>query len=140
MSDPGHSVKLTIIKTLLWSTGLSREALTEAMSDYVKMDAIGLYDTIKICERFSMLVYLGEGRSSQPHVGAEDHTRAFWTPISGTLHHKSQWLTPHVPPCTLVTLESHASGRQSRSLRHQQNSTPPEISTCERPSHPRVPP
>ncbi|KAI5062267.1 hypothetical protein GOP47_0022806 [Adiantum capillus-veneris] len=77
MSDPGRSVKLTIIKTLLRSTGLSVEALTEAMSDYVEMDAVGLDDAIEILGRFSMPVRPGEGTSSQPHVGAEDHTRAF---------------------------------------------------------------
>ncbi|MCO5597238.1 hypothetical protein L7F22_051314 [Adiantum nelumboides] len=91
MSDQGHRLKLTFIKTLLRTTGLSGEALTEAMSDYMEMDDAGLDSSIE---------FLG-------------------TPIPGTAHHESQRLTPDVPPSTQVTPDSQISGRQSRSDQHE---------------------
>ncbi|KAI5053956.1 hypothetical protein GOP47_0031154, partial [Adiantum capillus-veneris] len=107
------------IKTLLRTTGLSGEALTEAMSDYMEMDDASLDNSIEFLGRFSLPVRPGEGTSSQPHAGVEtsshaDQTIAHRTPIRGTSHHESQRLTPNVPPSTQLTPDSQASGRQSR--------------------------
>ncbi|KAI5082823.1 hypothetical protein GOP47_0002566 [Adiantum capillus-veneris] len=136
MSDQGHRVKLTFIKTLLRTTRLSGEALTEAMSDYMEMDDASLDNSIEFLGQFSFPVCPGEGTSSQPHTGVEtsshaDQTiahrqssRLIKTPIPGTSHHKSQRLTPNVPPSTQLTPDSQASGRQSRRHHRRQSSTP----------------
>ncbi|KAI5061475.1 hypothetical protein GOP47_0023980 [Adiantum capillus-veneris] len=144
MSDQGHRVDLTFIKTLLRTTRLSGEALTEAMSDYMEMDDASLDSSIEFLGRFSLPVRPREGTSSQPHAEVEtsshaDQTIAHRTPILGTSHHESQRLTPDVPPSTQVTPDSQASGRQSR-RHHRQSSTPPSRSTRETPPQPPAPP
>ncbi|MCO5563509.1 hypothetical protein L7F22_017153 [Adiantum nelumboides] len=53
---------------------------------------------------------------SEKHTAVSILTEQYQaTPIPGTSHHESQRLTPDVPPCTQVTLESDASGCQSQS-------------------------
>ncbi|KAI5056314.1 hypothetical protein GOP47_0028132 [Adiantum capillus-veneris] len=144
MSDQGHRVKLTFIKTLLRTTGLSGEALTEAMSDYMEIDDASLDSSIEFLGQFSLPVRPGEGTSSQQHAGVEtsshaDETIAHRTPIPGTSHHESQRLTPNVPPSTQLTPDSQASGRQSW-RHHRQSSTPQGRSTRETPPQPPAPP
>ncbi|MCO5560063.1 hypothetical protein L7F22_013669 [Adiantum nelumboides] len=114
------------------------------MSDYMEMDIASLDSSNKFLGRFNLPIRPGEGTSSQPQAGAEtsshaNQTIAHWTPIPGTMHHKSQRLTPDVPPGTQVTPDSQASGRQSR-RHHRQSSTPPGRSTSEAPPQPPVPP
>ncbi|MCO5562880.1 hypothetical protein L7F22_016516 [Adiantum nelumboides] len=119
MSDQGHRVKLTVLKSLLRATGVSREDLPEAMADYEAMDDVSLDSAIDILGRGGTSVCPREGTSSRPHTGVETsshavHTTVHRTPIPGTSHHESQRLTLDVSLATQVTLDSQASGRQSR--------------------------
>ncbi|KAI5083868.1 hypothetical protein GOP47_0000037 [Adiantum capillus-veneris] len=112
MSDQGHRVKLMFIKTLLHTTGLSGEALTEAMLDYMEMDDASLDSSIEFLGRFSLPVRPGEGTSSQPHTGVETSSHA-----DQTIAHRRYCMVPSNKRKATICMETWQFFRKEMRLR-----------------------
>ncbi|MCO5568233.1 hypothetical protein L7F22_021929 [Adiantum nelumboides] len=101
MSDQGHRLKLTFIKTLLRTTGLSGDALTEAMSNYMEMDDADLDSSIEFLGRFSLPVTPDSqisGRQSRRH-----HRQSSMPPDRSNRETSPQPpVLPSVPPSPLM--------------------------------------